>query len=66
MIEFLGQSNLALGNSYVDMASVLQFIILSRMRVDLGYRFSLLNDLKRTASNGFLVRFEYNIFNAYH
>jgi hypothetical protein len=66
MIEFLGQSNLALGNSYVDIASVLQFIILSRMRVDLGYRFSLLNDLKRTASNGFLVRFEYNIFNAYH
>ena len=65
MVEFLGQSNFSLGNSYVDMATVLQFIILSKMRVDLGYRFPLLNNLKRSANDGFLVRLEYNIFNAY-
>ena len=65
MLEFLCQTNLNSGKTFVDAAPVLQFIILSKMRFDLGYRFPLSNDLMRTASKGFLLRFEYNIFNAF-
>jgi len=65
MLEMLGQSNLSTGNSFIDLAPSVQFIIRSRMRLDLGYRFAVVKDLTRTASNGALVRFEYNIFNAF-
>lgn len=65
MLEMLGQTNLGDGNSFLDMAPSVQFIFLSRMRVDVGYRFPLVNKLSRTASSGFMVRLEYNIFNAY-
>jgi hypothetical protein len=65
MLETLGQTNLKTGKSFVDLAPSLQLIILSRMRVDIGYRFAILKDLQRTASNGALLRLEYNIFNAF-
>lgn len=65
MIEFLGQTNLESGDSYIDMAPSLQFIIKSRFRIDLGYRFPLVNQLNRPASRFFLFRLEYNIFNAF-
>jgi len=65
MLEFLGQTNLKSGKTYFDMAPSLQFIFLSKMRLDIGYRFAIVNDLLRDSKNGFLVRFEYNIFSAY-
>jgi len=65
MIEVLGQTNLNSGRSYIDLAPSVQFIFLSKMRLDIGYRFPVLNDLERTAPEGFLLRFEYNFFNAY-
>lgn len=65
MVEALGQTNLHSGKSFVDLAPVVQLIIQSRMRVDLGYRFPLVNDLSRTASRGAMIRLEYNWFNAY-
>jgi hypothetical protein len=65
MVEALGQTNLHSGKSFVDLAPVVQLIIQSRMRVDLGYRFPLVNDLSRTASRGVMLRLEYNWFNAY-
>ncbi len=65
MIELLGQANMGYGNSYLDIAPSIQFIILSKMRIDLGYRFALVKDLGRMSNDGFLVRWEYNIFNAY-
>lgn len=65
MIELLGQTNLGSGKTFIDLAPSLQFIILSKMRVDLGYRFPLKNDLSRTMPRAFLVRVEYNIFNAF-
>jgi hypothetical protein len=65
MIELLGQTNLAGQGSYIDLAPSLQFIILSKMRVDIGYRFALVNELERTTEKGFLVRLEYNFFNAF-
>lgn len=65
MVEMLGQTNLNRGYSYLDIAPSVQFIILSRMRFDAGYRIPLVKDLSRTAPQGFLLRLEYNIFNAY-
>lgn len=65
MLEMLGQTNLGDGNTFLDMAPSVQFIFLSRMRADVGYRFPLINNLSRTAPSGFMLRLEYNIFNAY-
>jgi len=65
MLEMLCQTNLSTGKTFVDLAPSLQFIILSRMRVDLGYRFPLSKDLIRTASSGGMIRLEYNIFSAF-
>ncbi|MEI8052680.1 MAG: hypothetical protein WCH52_02945 [Bacteroidota bacterium] len=64
MVEILCQTNINTGKTYVDAAPVLQFIFLSKMRADISYRFPLSNDLYRSASKGFLLRLEYNVFNA--
>ena len=64
MLEILCQTNINTGKTYVDAAPVLQFIFLSKMRADISYRFPLSNDLYRSASKGFLLRLEYNVFNA--
>jgi len=63
MIELLCQSNFHSHKTFVDIAPVVQFVLFSKMRIDLGYRFSIVNDLFRTASNGGLLRLEYNLFN---
>ena len=65
MAELLGQNNLTTGQSYLDIAPSLQFIFVSRMRADLGYRYALIKKLDRAAANGIFVRLEYNIFNVY-
>ena len=65
MLEFLGQANLNNSKSYLDMAPSVQFIFVSKIRLDIGYRFPVVKDLVRTAGNGFLLRFEYNFFNVY-
>ncbi|MEP7165756.1 MAG: hypothetical protein ABI741_13735 [Ferruginibacter sp.] len=65
MVELLGQVNLNSGKSYLDIAPSLQFIFLSKMRLDMGYRFALVKDLSRMADYGFLLRLEYNFFNVY-
>ncbi|MEO6541592.1 MAG: hypothetical protein ABIN74_11390, partial [Ferruginibacter sp.] len=65
MLEMLGQTNLNKGYSYLDIAPSIQFIFLSRMRFDAGYRYPLVTKLPRTSTKGFLLRLEYNIFNAY-
>jgi hypothetical protein len=65
MVELLGQTNLKTGYSFFDIAPSVQFIFLSKMRLDAAYRLPLVKDLSRTAPGGFFVRVEYNIFNAY-
>ena len=65
MLEVLGQTNLHTGRSYIDLAPSIQFIFLSKMRLDAGYRFAVLNDLQRKAESGFLLKLEYNFFNVY-
>ena len=65
MLEFLGQRLNGNNKSYLDIAPALQFIIKSRTRVDIGYRHELYSTMLRSAPNGFLVRFEYNFYNAF-
>ena len=65
MLEFLGQSNTGTGARYLDIAPSIQFIIASRMRIDLGYRYPLVDELNRMAPKGYLFRLEYNFFNLY-
>jgi len=65
MVEALGQTNLYSGKSFIDIAPSVQFIIKSQMRVDIGYRFAMINNLQRNSENGALLRLEYNIFNAF-
>lgn len=65
MAELLGQYNPGLKAGYLDLAPSVQIILQSRMRIDAGYRFPLSDKLFRSTPRGFLLRFEYNIFNAY-
>lgn len=65
LLEMLGQTNVSSGYSYLDIAPAVQFIFLSKMRVDAAYRIPVIKDLSRTSPGGCFVRLEYNIFNAY-
>lgn len=65
MCEFLGQSLLPNGKTYLDLAPSIQFIFLSKMRLDLAYRQELYKSMQRTAPSGFFFRLEYNFFNVY-
>ncbi|MEJ7626763.1 MAG: hypothetical protein WKF35_07870 [Ferruginibacter sp.] len=66
MLEFLGQYNTGMRTGYLDVATSIQFIFLSKMRLDIGYSFPVSNKLFRTAQKGALVRLEYNLFNVYN
>jgi len=66
MFELLGQYNTGMRTGYLDIAPSIQFIFLSKMRLDVGYRFPVSNKLFRTAQKGALVRLEYNLFNVYN
>jgi hypothetical protein len=63
MCELLAQTLPSNGKTYLDIAPSVQFIFLSKIRLDLAYRFELFSNMLRTAPNGFLIRFEYNFFN---
>ena len=65
MVEFISQVNTGSGKYYMDIAPSVQMIFDSQVRVDLGYRKELSTTLSRTAPNGFFVRLEYNLFNAF-
>lgn len=65
MCEFLGQSLVNNGKTYLDIAPSIQFIFLSKIRLDVAYRQQLYANMLRTAPNGLVVRFEYNFFNVY-
>lgn len=63
MLEVLGQTSLSKNKSFVDIAPVVQFIFLSRSRLDLAYRAQLYSSMSRVAENIFIVRLEYNLYN---
>jgi hypothetical protein len=63
MLEFIGQTLMPNNKTYIDIAPSIQFIVKSKMRIDIGYRHQLYSDMLRTASNGLLLRVEYNFYN---
>ena len=65
MVEVLGQYNTGLKKHYLDIAPSVQFIINSRSRIDLAYRYQLASSLLRTAPQGVFIRLEHNFFNAF-
>lgn len=65
MVEVLGQYNTGLKKHYLDIAPSVQFIINSRSRIDVAYRYQLAASLRRTAPQGVFVRLEHNFFNAF-
>lgn len=65
MLEFLNQVNIGSGKYYMDVAPSVQVILNSQSRVDIGYRKELISTLLRTAANGFFIRLEHNLFNAF-
>ena len=65
MVEFLNQVNVGSGKYYMDVAPSIQMIFNSQSRVDIGYRKELTSTLLRTAPNGFFIRLEHNLFNAF-
>lgn len=65
MVEFLSQVNTGSGKYYMDIAPSVQLIFNSQSRVDIGYRKELSTTLVRTAPNGFFIRLEHNLFNAF-
>jgi hypothetical protein len=62
MLEMLGQTNTTTGHTFIDLAPSLQFILLSKIRLDAGYRFPVVTSLSRISERGFLMRIEYNFF----
>ena len=65
MLEFLNQLNVESGKYYTDIAPALQLIIHSQARLDVGYRAQISSTYARGEKHGFLIRLEYNLFNAY-
>ena len=63
MVEMLGQTHLENGESFLDVAPVLQFIIKSKARLDIAYRRQLYSTMYRTQPNGIIINFQYSIFN---
>ncbi len=64
-IELLGKTNPQTSEKYIDIAPAVQFIIKSRMRLDIGYKRQLTGNMIRINNQSFILKFEYNIFNAY-
>ncbi len=65
MLEFVGQYNMGNQHQFIDMVPSLQFIIKSVARIDVAYRTQISGNLQRSFSRGVLLKFEYNIFNAF-
>ena len=63
MVEMLGQNHLENGESFLDIAPVIQFIIKSKARLDIAYRRQLYTSMDRTQANGIVVNFQYAFFN---
>ena len=63
MVEMLGQRLNDNGKSYLDIVPAVQFIINSQARIDFAYRKEIYSTMSRTAPNGFMLKFEYTLFN---
>lgn len=64
-LELIGKNNPVNDQNYTDIAPSVQFIFNSVMRVDLGYRVQLHGNMTRPATEQYLLRLEYNLFNIF-
>lgn len=65
MFEVLGQNIMGTNKSFFDIAPSIQFIFNSVARLDLGYRTQVSGNMERTSTSIYLIKLEYNIFNAW-
>ena len=65
-LEMQGRNSLSdYKTNIYELFPAVQLILKSYMRIDLGYRIQLKSNVTRNGTSGFLMRFEYNIFNAF-
>jgi len=63
--EMLGKTDPSTGQSYLDLAPAVQVVLNSKTRIDLGYRFQATGNIaNRYTKNMYLLRAEFNFFNA--
>lgn len=63
--EMLGKTDPGTGESYLDLAPAIQVILNSKTRIDMGYRFQAAGNMaNRYTKNMYLLRAEFNFFNA--
>ena len=62
-LEFLGRSNIGTNQHLMEVVPAVQFIINSKMRIDIAQRLQLWSNMSRNGRNMYLVRLEYNLFN---
>lgn len=63
-VELLGQKMLSGKGQYLDAAPAIQFIFNSQAKVNLGYRFALLDKTNRMTNNSLYFSVDYLFFNA--
>lgn len=64
-LEFMGDSHTESGRNFMDASPSLQFIIGSKLRLDLSKRVQLWGNMERRFKNLYLARIEYNLFNVF-
>lgn len=63
--EFLGKYNPKTGEQFFDFAPGIQLILKSKMRLDFSFRRQIDGNMLRINNQEFILKFEYNLFNAY-
>jgi hypothetical protein len=63
MLEFMGQTILENGKTFLDVIPSIQFIFNSQSRIDIGYRRELYSSMLRSAPNGIYLNLDYTFFN---
>jgi hypothetical protein len=63
-LELLGQKLLSGKGQYLDAAPSIQLIFNSQAKVNLGYRFALLDKTNRMTNNSLYLSVDYLFFNA--
>lgn len=63
--ELIGQTSLDKYGNFLDLAPAVQLILNSKARIDLAYRFQLNGTMSRFNEQLWLLRFEYNILQAF-
>ena len=63
-VEMLGQKLLDKKGHYLDIAPAIQFIFHSQAKLNLGYRWPIIDDLGRPSNKSYYISFDYLFFNA--